>query len=128
MAGIKISELPASSGATNTDLLPTAQGAETVKTTMAQILAYIQANLPGTALTQASQIFTITPTDITNKYVTLAHTPAVAANVFAFIQGNTPGVYGDDFTMATATRFSWNSLGFEDIIVSGDTLVVNYWY
>lgn len=82
---------------------------------------------PPVALLQSVEAFTLSPTDITNKYVTLAHTPSVAANVSAFVSGNTPGVYGTDFVMATATRLSWDTLDF-DYVVAGDVLVANYWH
>ncbi len=79
------------------------------------------------SLTQSVETFTLSGTDISNAYVTLAHTPATAAKVSAFVRGNTAGVYGVDFTMATATHLSWNTLGF-NYVVSSDVLVADYWY
>jgi hypothetical protein len=158
MAGVKISDLPASAGGSGSDLLPTAQGSSTVKTTFAQIVAFVQSALFGNGLlptggttgqvlakvnntdfdvawvtsaavaaAQSVEVFTLSPTDISNGYVTLAHQPAVAANVAAFVGGNTPGIYGVDFTMATAVRLSWSALGF-NYVIAGDKLVANYWY
>lgn len=84
------------------------------------------------ALTEATEPFTLTPTDITNKYVDLAHTPAVAANTHAFLSGSGPMTYTDDFQVitngTTVKRLSWNGLALETILVSGMKLISNYWY
>lgn len=73
--------------------------------------------------------FTLSPTDITNKYVQLSKIPLLPANTKAFIKGNTEGVYGDDFTVDTVNnRISWAGLGFDGVVVAGDKLISTYWY
>lgn len=129
MAGVKISELPDSGAGAGSDVVPVVQGLSTLKMTLAKILTYIQANIViPTTINQSVEIFTLSPTDITNKYVTLAHTPTAAARVSAFVGGNTPGIYGDEFVMATATRLSWSGKTWQGLLVSGDKIVANYFY
>ncbi len=77
---------------------------------------------------QKVETFTLSPTDVSNKYVTLSQTPVTAANVQACVKNNTPGVYTDDFVMSTSVRLSWSGRGWDGLVVSGDKITANYWY
>jgi hypothetical protein len=154
MAGVSISDLPPTADSQGTDALPMSRGPTTYKVLISQILAFIQTQIIGIpsgglatqvltkisdadyqatwvtspAQLQSVEIFSISATDITNKYVDIAHIPAHANFVQAFIRGNTPGVYNVDFTMTAPKRFSWDGLYFESIIQETDILTVSYWY
>jgi hypothetical protein len=72
--------------------------------------------------------FTLTGTDITNKYVTLAQVPDTATNVVLLIAGAPAQFYGDDYQMdgTNTDQLTWDSLGLDGVLVSGDKLTVMY--
>lgn len=69
---------------------------------------------------------TITPTDITNGYITLGTTPTVVTETVLMIKGLASQQYGDDFTVAGAllTWLSVNPGDLGNIIASGDKFTV----
>jgi hypothetical protein len=69
--------------------------------------------------------FILTPTDISNKYVTLAASPSIAAETTVDIPEGCQQKYGTDFTVSGST-LSWNGLGMEALLASGDELIVQY--
>jgi hypothetical protein len=71
------------------------------------------------------QVITLTGTDITNQFVTLANTP-VANSVSVFPKGGLQQTPGDDFTVAGAVVTFAGSLAAH--LASGDKLVVEYMY
>lgn len=71
------------------------------------------------------QKFTLTPTDITNKTVTLTQTPTVLALTRLIVITGLEQDYGTDFTVS-GTTLSWNGLGLESLLESGDKLVIVY--
>ena len=74
------------------------------------------------------ETFTLAAGDITNKYVTLANTPASAGRVVLHVKGAPTQHYGDDFQMngGTPTRCEWTSLGLDGVLQSGDKLTIVY--
>ena len=91
-------------------------------------------SLSGTTLSNSNtnerrvETFTLDGTAITNKYVTLANTPAAAGRVVLHIKGGPTQHYADDFAMdgGTPTRLSWDSLELDGVLESGDKLTVAY--
>lgn len=69
--------------------------------------------------------FTLSPTDITNKYVTLSQVPAVAAKTLLTVIGGPMQSYGADFTVS-GSQLSWSGLFLDGVLVSGDMLVVEF--
>lgn len=69
--------------------------------------------------------FTLTPTDITNKYVTLSATPSVDSDTILNIIGGVVQAYGVDFEIIGDT-LSWDGLDLDGILSSGDKLVVQF--
>lgn len=69
--------------------------------------------------------FTLTPLDISNKYVTLALAPVTPSNTNLYIGGGLYQDYGVDFTVS-GTQLSWNGLGLDGILHAGDKLLVQY--
>ena len=88
-----------------------------------------QLDLVGSGGTSGStpdvQTFVLSGTDITNKYVTLAASPATAADTILMVQ-NAPSMYfGDDFTVI-GSQLGWNGLALDGILASGDKITVLY--
>lgn len=69
--------------------------------------------------------FTLSPTDISNKFVTLINTPQVSADVLVTPVDGILQQYSVDYTVSGNT-LSWNGLGLEPLLESGDILIVNY--
>lgn len=69
--------------------------------------------------------FTCDATIIANKSVTLAATPANPASTVLHVQGAPHQEYGIDFTVS-GTTLSWNGLGLDGLLESGDKLRVVY--
>ncbi len=69
--------------------------------------------------------FTLSGTDITNKFVTLSHTPATAAKVILLVENAPNMFFGVDFTV-TGTQLGWSGLALDGILSSGDNLTVPY--
>ena len=69
--------------------------------------------------------FTLSPTDITNKYVTLSQAPDVPQHTVLNIVGGIVQAYTTDFTV-TGTQLNWNSLGLDGVLASGDQLIVQF--
>lgn len=71
------------------------------------------------------EIFTLSGTDISNKYVTLAGTPTTPGKTQLDVIGGIRQAYTVDFT-SSGTQLSWSSLGLDGILSTGDILVVQY--
>lgn len=87
-------------------------------------------SLPDVNITNASagtsstvNRFTLTPTDITNKFVTLTKAPAVPSDTILSVVGGCDQDYSSDFTISGSV-LSWTGLGLDGILSSGDKLIV----
>jgi hypothetical protein len=74
-----------------------------------------------------TEYITLDNTDVTNKYVTLAQTPASAADVLLDIIGGSSQQYTLDFVV-TGSQLGWNGLGLDGVLANGDVLRVHYIY
>lgn len=95
--------------------------------TVAGVLAGIDIALSNivSGASQKVDTFTLDSTDITNKYVTLSFTPAVADDTILLVE-DAPGMFfGADFTVS-GNQLSWNSLALDGILSVGDNLTVTY--
>jgi len=74
------------------------------------------------------ETFTLTDTDISNKYIDLSYVPAVASAVVAQVKGSPWSFYGDDYQMDSSTpnRLTWASLEWDGVLEAGDKLTVIY--
>lgn len=83
-------------------------------------------------LVENVEIITVDSTIEGDEYVDLAFIPKFAAKTALFVKGSGPQVYTDDYEVITdgsdVRRLSWDTLGLDGLIVSGDKLVVTYWY
>jgi len=88
----------------------------------------IDTKLGQLSVTRRVETFTLAGGDITNKYVTLANTPAAAGRVILLVKGAPAQFYGDDYAMdgTVTTRLTWDSLALDGILASGDKLTVEY--
>lgn len=69
---------------------------------------------------------TITPTEITNKYLTLANLPLSAQDVKIDLKfGGGPLFYSEDFVVI-GDQISWNGYDLENILEEGDKLRIVY--
>lgn len=69
------------------------------------------------------EIFVLSPTDISNKYVTLANTPANLDKTLLTVIGGPMQSYGDDFEVS-GNQLTWNMLFLDGVLEAGDILVV----
>ena len=67
--------------------------------------------------------FTLSSTDITNKYITLSATPATPGNTQLNIVSGTDQAYTTDF-IVTGNQLSWSGLGLDGVLSVGDILTV----
>lgn len=70
-------------------------------------------------------LFTLSPTDISNGYVTLAQAPDTAVDTQLTVVGGPMQNYGPDFTVS-GSRLSWSGLFLSGVLVSGDQLIVQF--
>lgn len=68
---------------------------------------------------------TITATEASNKFVTLANTPTAPTKVTLDIVSGTPQKYGTDFTVI-GNQLSWNGLGLDVTLGEGDDIRIIY--
>lgn len=80
----------------------------------------------GPGLTEVTESFTLSGTDITNKYVTLSGVPYISGNLKCAVKGQGSQIYGVDFAYV-ATRLSWDTLALGTVLVAGDVIQANYW-
>lgn len=69
--------------------------------------------------------FTLDNTDITNKFVTLSSAPANPSDAILNVIGGPVQDYSVDFTI-TGSTLSWDSLGLEALLASGDKLIIQF--
>lgn len=74
-----------------------------------------------------TEYVTLSPAEITAKAITLAQPPAAPGEVILDVIGGGAQFYGDDFVVSGST-LSWNGLGLDGLLVSGDKLRVHYVY
>lgn len=77
--------------------------------------------------TDEIEYFTTTSGNITDKYVTLAHTPTSATEVALDVVGGCTQYYDEDYTVA-GSNVDWNGKGLDGVIEIGDKLRVIYSY
>lgn len=70
-------------------------------------------------------LFTLSNTDITNKFVNLSSAPSSATKTTLIVIGGPMQDYGTDFTVS-GSQLSWSTLFLDGVLVSGDKLVVQY--
>ncbi len=86
-------------------------------------------NLINTAASKRDvEQFTLSASDITNKYITLSAVPETAADTVLDVKGAPDQDYGSDFQMdgTNTDRLTWDSLGLDGILRAGDKFTVIY--
>lgn len=71
------------------------------------------------------ETITLSGTDITNKYVTLAATPITATKTRLNVIGGPEQAYGADFSVSLS-QLGWNTLFLDGVLTAGDKLVIAY--
>lgn len=69
--------------------------------------------------------FTLTPTDISNGFVTLSQAPTVPTSTALTVIDGPLQDYGADFTVSGST-VSWSGLFLDGVLVSGDQLIIQF--
>lgn len=69
--------------------------------------------------------FTLSSTDITNKFVTLSGAPDTPADTILTVIGGPMQSYGADFTVS-GSQLGWSGLFLDGVLSSGDKLVVQF--
>lgn len=77
------------------------------------------------------QVETVTlgASEIANKYLILSSAPSTKENTKFDVSGLPPQIYGVDFEVTTddgGKRVSWNGLGLDGLLISGDTVKITY--
>jgi hypothetical protein len=72
------------------------------------------------------ELFTLTPTDIANGYVTLSSAPTSQMSTILLVTTAPNQFYGSDFIIMSGNHLSWAGLGLDGILASGDTLTVSF--
>lgn len=70
-------------------------------------------------------VFTLTPTDITNKFVILSQAPGSPTDTALTVIDGPMQEYGLDYTVSGST-LSWNGLFLDGILTAGDELIVQF--
>lgn len=76
---------------------------------------------------KAVEEFTLTSTNISNKYVELSNNPSTN-EVIAWVDGGTKGLYNDDYVITENDRINWSGKEWDGILEEGDVLTVLYWH
>lgn len=76
---------------------------------------------------QAVEYYELDLTDELNKFVTLSNTPSQPSKVILDVIGGTSQEFSVDFTVS-GDQLSWNGLGLDGFLVSGDKLRIYYFY
>ena len=117
--GINSGSSAIADAATYTNFTPTSA-------TVAGALAGIDIALSGiNSISQRVDKFTLSSTDITNKFVTLSHTPAIPGETILLVENAVNMFYGIDFTV-TGNELGWSGLALDGILSSGDNLTATY--
>lgn len=102
-------------------------------TTLTQALDNVDSDITNITVTVAdtqykpNEPYTLTATDITNKYVILTSAPVTKEITQVFVIGGTIQNYGEDFIVTAddaGKRLSWNGYGLESVLSAGDIIVV----
>ena len=82
----------------------------------------------GSGVTGASivDVFTLTSTDITNKYVTLSQNPNSLQSILLFPEGGILQTPGLDFTLLSGNVLSWDGFGLDNFLEVGERITVSY--
>lgn len=88
----------------------------------------IQDFIPGATETYQSETFTLTETDIANKFITVAYEPLDSAEIGFEIQNAPSQYYGEDYKQDTSfsKRITWEGLALDGVIQAGDKVTVTY--
>jgi hypothetical protein len=72
-----------------------------------------------------SQKFTLTPTEIANKFVTIEKTPVVLNRTTLNVIGGVEQSYGVDF-IVIGNQVTWNGYLLETLLEAGDEIIIKY--
>lgn len=70
-------------------------------------------------------VFTLTPTDISNGFVVLSQAPTTPSDTALTVIDGPMQEYGNDFTVS-GSHLSWSGLFLDGVLVSGDELIVQF--
>jgi hypothetical protein len=115
-----ITSLPAGAITASTIALKTGAGAGYVLTSDASGNATWAAS-PGASY--AVQTFTLSSTDITNGYVTLAGAPSIPAETLLTVVGGPMQDYGVDFVVS-GSQLTWSAYALQGVLAASDILIV----
>lgn len=75
-----------------------------------------------------AELFVLNDTDISNKFVVLAHIPVYGYEINCKVKGAPSQHYGDDYKQdgTFLKRITWEGLGLSEILETGDKLTIIY--
>lgn len=83
-------------------------------------------NTNGPAMAPVQETFVINGTNLINKAVNLANTPASALTIRVIIIGAIPQVYGVDY-IVIGSSINWNGYDLDGVLEVGDEMIVQYY-
>jgi hypothetical protein len=92
-----------------------------------QVFYWVNAAFVSASVTPRTEYRTVTALEATNKQLTLANTPSTSSETHLDVIGGGPQFYGDDFSVSGST-LSWNGLGLDGLLATGDKLRIAYFY
>jgi hypothetical protein len=116
-----------SSGADSIGIFGTPVNFTPAQPNLQSYIEAIDAALAGVAPSGTAKVdtFTLSGTDITNKFVTLSFAPLVAGKSILLVRDAPNMFFGSDFTI-TGNQLSWNTLALDGILSIGDNLTAVY--
>jgi len=86
----------------------------------------ISGNVGGSTL--INEFFTLSSTDITNKYITLAYVPDIMSSIIMEISGAPQQLLNVDYEVSDSNsyRITWEGFGMENILEIGEKINMNY--
>lgn len=80
----------------------------------------------GAGVGSTTEIFTLTQTDLDNKFITLSNPPLFPGSVTLVPGGGIPQINGIDFEVA-GNKLSWDSLGLDgNFLELNEILIIQY--
>lgn len=106
----------------NTVFAGPSSGSDSIPTFRTLVLADLPAGVSDYAVNE----FTLSPTDISNGFVTLSTTPINPTLTLLNVIGGPMQDYGVDFSVSGST-FSWSGLGLDGVLESSDKLYIQFY-
>ena len=94
--------------------------------TLGQQIFSIDAKLATAGQVTYTETITISGVQASSKQFTTSNNITSTSSIIFLPQGGTAQFYGDDYTVVGSNVISWNGLGLDGILASGDKIFISY--